>query len=133
MKFPKIVFPPNYPTSKRNEQYALKLPHKDLLAYGIRMVEEEEPMLSPLQAKAKGVQQFLLAAGINVLCVDSHDGNVSGLSILNAETKDELAFIKTNSVLINMLYDLYFDGAFLALDNQEDLVLEKEGIGIAMA
>lgn len=112
MSFPEIVFAEEYPNLNRNEQYALKLPHKDLLAYAIRIVEEAEPMLSPLQAKAKGVQRFLRAAGLNVFCVDSHDGNVSGLAILNAKNKEELAFIKTNSVLINMLYDLYFEGTF---------------------
>lgn len=32
--------------------------------------------------------------------------------VLDEVGKNELAFIKTNSVLINVLYDLYFNGTF---------------------
>lgn len=76
------------------------------------MVIENQPMISNQQAKAKGVQEFLRSAGLGILCVDSYNESGSGLLILDEETKKELAFIKTNSVLINIIYDLYFSGVF---------------------
>lgn len=107
-----VIFSDEYRWANRNRKNEIKQPHKDLLAYMIRMVEEKQPRLSNQQAKAKGVQEFLRAAGLQVLCIDSFNKGLTGLSILDEETKKELAFIKTNSVLINSIYDLYFDGVF---------------------
>lgn len=107
-----VVFPNEYRWANRNRRNEIKQPHKDLLIYMIRMAEEKEPILSKQQAKAKGVQEFLRAAGLRILCVDSFNEDGSGLSILDEESRKELAFIKTNSVLINSIYDLYFEGGF---------------------
>lgn len=108
----KIIFLDEYRWANRNRRNEIKQPHKDLLAYMIRMVIENQPMISNQQAKAKGVQEFLRSAGLGILCVDSYNESGSGLLILDEETKKELAFIKTNSVLINIIYDLYFSGVF---------------------
>lgn len=107
-----MIFLDEYRWANRNRRNEIKQPHKDLLAYMIRMVLENQPMISNQQAKAKGVQEFLRSAGLGVLCIDSYNESGSGMYILDEETKKELAFIKTNSVLINIIYDLYFSGAF---------------------
>lgn len=110
----KIIFLEEYRWSTRNRKNEIKQPHKDYLAYLIRMEEERQPTLTSLQAKARGVQVFLRASGLKVLCIDSFTDSGSGLLVLDELSKKELAFIKTNSVLINVLYDLYFNGAFSA-------------------
>lgn len=107
-----MIFLDEYRWANRNRRNEIKQPHKDLLAYMIRMVLENQPMISNQQAKAKGVQEFLRSAGLGILCIDSYNESGSGMYILDEETKKELAFIKTNSVLINIIYDLYFSGAF---------------------
>lgn len=108
----KIVFLEEYRWSSRNRKNEIKQPHKDYLAYLIRMEEERQPTLTSLQTKARGVQAFLRASGLKVLCIDSYADSGSGILVLDEVGKNELAFIKTNSVLINVLYDLYFNGTF---------------------
>lgn len=108
----KIIFLEEYRWSSRNRKNEIKQPHKDYLAYLIRMEEERHPTLNSLQAKARGVQAFLRASGLKVLCIDSYADSGSGILVLDEVGKKELAFIKTNSVLINVLYDLYFNGTF---------------------
>lgn len=115
----KIIFLEEYRWSTRNRKNEIKQPHKDFLAYLIRMEEERQPTLTSLQAKARGVQAFLRASGLKVLCIDSFTDSGSGLLVLDELSKKELAFIKTNSVLINVLYDLYFNGAFSASGGPE--------------
>lgn len=113
------IFPSEYIWASRNRKNEIKKPHKDYLAYLIRMEEEQHPTLTSLQAKARGVQAFLRASGLKVLCIDSFTDSGSGLLVLDELSKKELAFIKTNSVLINVLYELYFKGDFSASGGPE--------------
>lgn len=108
----KIVFPNEYLIASRSRKKEIKEEQKSLLSYYIRLASEHEPMLSAAKAKAKGVQNFLCDAGLDVLCIDSIGESGTGLLIIDSNTKNELAFIKTNSVLINVIYDLYFEGIF---------------------
>lgn len=111
----KDIFPDDYLLYSKDQRLKIKEKNNDLLLYYIRLALEAEPMLSSLKCKAKGVENFLNIAGVKVLCVDSYIDNSSGISICDCSTKKELAFIKTNSVLINKLYDLYYSGKFSAL------------------
>ena len=115
----KIVFPNEYLMASRSRKKEIKEEHKSLLSYYIRLASEREPMLSAAKAKAKGVQNFLFDAGLDVLCIDSIEGGGTGLLIVDRKTKNELAFIKTNSVLINVIYDLYFEGILANSGGQE--------------
>lgn len=115
----KITFLEEYKWSSRNRKNEIKKPHKDYLTYLIRMEEERQPTLTSVQAKARGVQTFLRASGLKVLCIDSFTDSGSGLFLIDENSKKELAFIKTNSVLINVIYDLYFNGAFSASGGPE--------------
>lgn len=112
---PKIVFPTEYISSGRVKKKDIKIKFNDLLSYYIRLVGEREPMLSTIKMKAKGVQDFLCDAGLAVQCLDTIGDSGSGLLIIDVKTKNELAFIKTNSVLINAIFDLYFSGVFAEL------------------
>lgn len=109
-----IIFPIEYIDAKRNQRYELKKDHKDLLDYYIRLALEKEPMLSANQVKSKGVQNFLLDAHIDVLCVDTYRDNEYGILIVDRISKKELGFIKNSSVLINVIYDFYFSGKLAA-------------------
>jgi hypothetical protein len=110
--FQKITLPTEYISSGRIKKKEIKSKLNDLLTYYIRMVGEAEPMLSPIKMKAKGLQNFLSDAGIAIICLDEIGDSGSGLLIIDYETKKDLAFIKTNSVLINVIFDLYFTGVF---------------------
>lgn len=110
----KIILLEEYRWASRNRKNEIKKPHKDYLLYLIRIEEEKHPTITSSQAKARGVQNFLRLCGLKVLCIDSFSENGSGLMILDETTQEEIAFIKTNSVLINVIYDLYFSGLFSA-------------------
>lgn len=115
----KIIFLEEYRWSSRNRKNEIKKPHKDYLTYLIRMEEERQPTLTSIQSKARGVQTFLRLSGLRVLCIDSFTDRGSGLLLIDENSKKELAFIKTNSVLINVIYELYFNGAFSASGGPE--------------
>lgn len=115
----KVTFSEEYRWASRNRKNEIKQPHKDYLAYLIRMEEERRPTLTSMQSKARGVQTFLRASGLKVLCIDSFTNSESGLLLIDEVSEKELAFIKTNSVLINVIYDLYFNGAFSASGGPE--------------
>lgn len=86
--------------------------HKALFTKLIDALTEQHPHLKSWQIKAMAIEQFLLAAGIDVICIDTVNGKDYGTGIFHKETNEKIAFIKTNSMVVNILHDLYFKGVF---------------------
>lgn len=72
----------------------------------------KHPQLKSCQVKALALEQFLLAEGIDVLCIDSYDGKEYGVGIFTKDTKEKIGFIRTNAVVVNSLYAMYSKGIF---------------------
>lgn len=112
MKNPKIIF-----TDYSEYEGGLGLSesttaHKVLFDKLIHGLTVKYPQLKSCQVKALAIEQFLLAEGIEVLCIDSHDGKEYGTSIFTKDTKEKIGFIKTNASVVNSLYDMYSKGIF---------------------
>lgn len=108
----KEIFPADFLKLKKNQQVEIKTKSKDLLSYYVRLSLEKEPTLTTLQSKAKGLEIFLKRGGIQLICFDSFADDISGISICELSSRKEIFFIKNNSVLINIIYELYYSGKF---------------------
>ncbi|EOZ8645499.1 hypothetical protein ACQWTT_001250 [Acinetobacter baumannii] len=106
------IFPDDFLQLKKNQQVEIKSKNKDLLSYYVRLSLEKEPTLTTLQSKAKGLETFLNRGGIQLICIDSYVGDITGISLCELSSRKEIFFIKNNSVLINIIYELYYSGKF---------------------
>lgn len=110
MQVPKIIF---VERSKDNTQRKSSAEHKAIFNQLILDLTEAYPHLKSTQVKAMAVEKFLHGAGIvDVSCLESYENGSYGVGIFNKDTKEKIAFIKTNSFVVNVLNDLYNDGVF---------------------
>ncbi len=112
MDLPKITF---VDYSENQEGHGVRKSsseHKELFAELNDSLTGQYPHLKSCQIKAMAIEKFLLAAGVDVICIDTVHGKEYGTGIFHKVTNEKIAFIKNNSLVVNILHDLYFQGVF---------------------
>lgn len=112
MQYPKeivLLDVDEYNSFNKYDKAAAKNEHKEKFEYIMHCVQEENPLISGRQVKAKALTKFLELAGINAFCLDEKVGNDFGLSIFDRKTKENIGFILNHGNTISRFYCLYYD------------------------